>query len=386
MTDSEDYFTKMKIIDGNILKKAMDDRTDLLKLLDFFKITTQSERDNGYLQPILGKTLVEDKDVIIMKINTVLNCPNKYSVIDSDILTKLINACDKYKKINSLRIYPRMYGMFKDDEYNLYIVIENVKKIYSDVIRGSDRLSVTFSKEIQKKMLFLLNETIYENDLKIELRLDSLIIYNYESESSFSIMLKYHEFEDTLREQCNHTETMGYVRASYVVPYERIPGSTTSYRTTNLSSSNMVLDYLLHNVYIIGLITIYHLRIGYDFEIENCFDRYVTYKRQRKDVETFQTWRNVRDDDMTVSIGSLLYLKKYLIPSAVHEDKHKPFLDQIIKVLDPNPYNRYNTNKWSRRRHLMMAISLFLKGEVTEASIQRIFDIHGLIRLIISFL
>jgi hypothetical protein len=40
----------------------------------------------------------------------------------------------------------------------------------------------------------------------------------------------------------------------------------------------------------------------------------------------------------------------------------------------------------------MMAISLFLKGEVTkegevtEASIQRIFDIHGLIRFITSFL
>ena len=77
MTDSEDYFTKMKRIDGNILKKAMDDRTDLLKLLDFFKITTQSERDDGYLQPILGKTLVEDKDVIIMKINTVLHCNKK---------------------------------------------------------------------------------------------------------------------------------------------------------------------------------------------------------------------------------------------------------------------------------------------------------------------
>ena len=41
MTDSEDYFTKRKRIDGNILKKAMDDRTDLLKLLDFFNVSEE---------------------------------------------------------------------------------------------------------------------------------------------------------------------------------------------------------------------------------------------------------------------------------------------------------------------------------------------------------
>ena len=47
---------------------------------------------------------------------------------------------------------------------------------------------------------------------------------------------------------------------------------------------------------------------------------------------------------------------------------------------------RRRDENWERRRPWMMAIAPYLRGEVTDAPIQMVFDIDGLIEFITSFL
>ena len=86
----------------------------------------------------------------------------------------------------------------------------------------------------------------------------------------------------------------------YVVPYEKKTGNDSVWTPWKPDSKKSVLDYYLHNMYIVGSIIIYLSREGYRFSLNNDYDKhnklnYYTRHRQRR-----LLWREVDGDTVYI--------------------------------------------------------------------------------------
>ena len=273
----------------------------------------------------------EGKEVDIWKMNT------DAMRITPSIFKDLFDACEDYKKINAFGICPRMYGMFTDDAHNIYFVFQKIQSIY----RTGDIMSDVFLENILTKMRELL-KVIHESGHKILLRTDDLILHDVKNDRDFKIMIKRsHVFEEIIK-RVRGTYTDTYISESrgrtffpYFVPHEKKTDS--AWTTWKPDSNKSVLDYYLHNMYILGSIVIYHSREIYCFRLNNDYSVHDKLNYDQKDKLRRLLWRKVDDDTVYIHKDDIS-LTEQRIQTKVRSNTS--LLNEIKKCVAPDPNDR----------------------------------------------